>query len=188
MKVTIFEVCRSPEIKKITEPVVLSEFFAANGIDYEVYSNDGIWPHPVTISKNFIEACLKQSEPEIIHLAMHGDDYSFILKWSRAEQIKSRVPEAILTGPEIQRMREWREKLIVSGACNSSKLAPFFLEAGARAVIAPEFPVSWANLGQFFCVFYEALFSGEKIEEALKLALSRFPEYWCYQIHRKQAL
>lgn len=55
MKVTIFEVCRSPEIKKVTEPVVLSRFFAQKGIAYEVHSNDGIWPKPITVSKNFLE-------------------------------------------------------------------------------------------------------------------------------------
>jgi hypothetical protein len=93
MKVTILEVCRSPEIKKVTEPVVLSQFFAEMGIAYEIYSNDRIWPNLVTISKNFIEESLRKSEPEIIHLTMHGDDYSFILKWSGDENFRARVPQ-----------------------------------------------------------------------------------------------
>ena len=183
MKVTILEVCRSPEIQKVTEPVVLSRFFTEMGITYELYSNDHIWPNPVTISKSFIEECLRKSEPDIIHLAMHGDDYSFILKWSGAEDFRARIPQDILTGPQILKMSGWRGRLIVSGACNSSKLAPFFLKAGATAVIAPEFPVSWPNLGLFFCLFYEALFSGKEIAEALTLALVKFPEYRCYQVH-----
>jgi hypothetical protein len=187
MSVIIFETCRSPEIKKLTEAVVLSRFFTEKGIDYELYSNDHIWPDPVTLNKVFIQDRLGRSEAKIVHLAMHGDHYSLILNWSKAGNIASRVPEDQLTGPEIRQMAEWQEKLIVSGACSSARLAPFFLAAGAAAVVAPEFPINWPNLGAFFCTFYEALFSGPEIAEVLALACSKFPEYRSYRLYQKKS-
>jgi hypothetical protein len=183
MKVLILEVCRSPEVKKETEAVILSRFFTGQNIAYELYSNDGIWPTRTEIDKAFIRVCLSQPEAKIVHLAMHGDDYSFILRWSKDENIRARIPEEIMTGPDILKMKEWQGKVIVSGACNSSHLARFFLDAGAKAIVAPEVPISWLNLGDFFSVFYQALFAGEAVETALQLAVIRFPEYRSYRVH-----
>jgi CHAT domain-containing protein len=185
MKITIFEVCRSPEVQKVTEPVVLSRFFSEQGISYELYSNDGIWPERVRLDKAFIQQRLANPEIEIVHLAMHGDDYSFILRWSQGEPARARVPEDVLTGPDIRRMAEWQGKLVVSGACSTARLAHFFLGAGATAVVAPEQPVPWPNLGQFFCLFYQALFSGQPPDSALRQAVEQFPEYGCYQAFRR---
>jgi hypothetical protein len=36
MKIIIFEVCRSPEIKKETEALILSKLFKQENIDYEL--------------------------------------------------------------------------------------------------------------------------------------------------------
>ena len=181
MKIVIFEVCRSPEIKKITEPVILSQFFQEQGIDYELYSNDQIWSSPAIVNKGLISTCLAKAMFDIVHLAVHGDKNSLILKWSTDKEIGLRVPEDILTGSEILNMPEWRDKIIVSGACNSSHLAPFFLGAGAKAVIAPPIPVDWPNLGPFFCVFYAGLMQGQMLERVLNTAISKFPEYACYK-------
>lgn len=183
MKVIILEVCRSPEIRKETEAVILSRLFTERNIDYELYSNDKVWPNQTQIDKEFIQRCLKKPENKVIHLAMHGDDYSFILRWSKDENFRARKPEETLTGSDIRQMTEWQGKLVVSGACNSSHLAKFFLEAGAKAIVAPEVPISWLNLGNFFSVFYQALFAGEEVTAALQLAVTQYPEYKNYKVH-----
>lgn len=188
MKIVIFEVCRSPEIEKITEPVVLSRFFQQKKIDYQLYSNDQRWSAPITISQELIKSCLTEASFDFVHLAMHGDNYSLILKWSTDRDVRLRVAEDSLSGLEIIKMAEWQDKIIVSGACNSSHLAPFFLKAGAKAVIAPPVPVNWPNLGQFFCLFYEGVVQGQTLETALQVAITAFPEYACYKIHQKQEL
>jgi len=182
MKVIIFEVCRSPEIQKETEAQVLSQFFSENGIEYELYSNDGIWPVKTVIDKNFIKYCLTKSEVRTVHLAIHGDDKGLILKWSNAKTIADRIPEDRLTGIEIREIKEWNKKLIVSGACSSAKLASFFLDTGAEAVIAPDVPIDWTNLAEFFRVFYKTLFSAQKPASALEFAITQFPEFKSYHI------
>ena len=183
MKVAIFEVCRSPEIKKETEALILSKFFKQENIDYEVYSNDGIWFKRTVLDKNLLRQCLKQSNPGIIHLAMHGDEQGLILKWSNSEDIRNRVVEDLLTSLDIKTISEWHDKLLVSGACSSAKLARFFLDAGVTGVIAPLTPISWLNLGRFFQVFYKALFSSQPPRSALALAITQFPEFKSYQVY-----
>ncbi len=184
MKVGIFEVCRSPEVIKVTEPLILSRFFTKEGIDFEVYSNDSIWSPAVIISKDFLKRCLKEPDMTIVHLAMHGNRYGFVLKWSKAQDIGARIPEDNLTASDILQMAEWRGKLIVSGGCETSGMASYFLQAGATAVIAPKYPINWPNLGRFFCEFYQALFLGQRMERALETAISTFPEYDCYEIYQ----
>jgi hypothetical protein len=183
MKVVIFEVCRSPEIRKDREALILSNFFIEQSIDYEVYSNDGIWLDRKVLNKELLVHYLKHSGAGIVHLAMHGNDDGLVLKWSESENIRNRVVEDLLTSFDIKTTCEWRGKLVVSGACSSAKLAKFFLDAGATGVIAPETPIPWLNLGRFFQIFYKALFTGQQPREALALAISQFPEYKSYQLY-----
>lgn len=112
MKVVIFEVCRSPEIKNETEALILSNFFKQESIDYEVYSTDGIWLNRKVLDKDLIRQYLKQSAPEIVHLAMHGDNNGLILKWSNEQDIKYRVAEDVLTSFDIKRITELHGKLL----------------------------------------------------------------------------
>jgi len=183
MKIIIFEVCRSPEIKKETEALILSNLFKQENIEYEVYSNDGIWLNRKVLDKDLIRQYLKQSDTEIVHLAMHGDNNGLVLKWSNAQDIKDRVAEDVLTGFDIKRIAEWHGKLLVTGACSSAKLAKFFLDAGAIGVIAPSTPIPWLNLGRFFQVFYKELFSKQPTRSALALAIAQFPEFKSYQFY-----
>jgi CHAT domain-containing protein len=185
MKVAIFDVCRSPEIKKETEALILSSFFNQEKIDYEVYSNDGIWLNKKVLNKDLIRQHLKQSDAEIIHLAMHGDNQGLILKWSKAQEIKERVPEDVLTSLDIKTTSEWQGRVVVSGACSSAQLSRFFLEAGATGVIAPSTPIPWLNLGRFFQVFYQALFSSQPTRSALALAIAQFPKFNSYQVYSR---
>ena len=184
MKILILEACRSPEIRKKTEGLILSCFFTEQGIDYELYSNDGIWSEKV-LNKQMIEQCLKKPGIEIVHLAMHGNDDSFVLRWSKTENISSRFPVELLTDSDIRTINQWQGKLVVSGACNSSKLASSFLASGVKGFIAPSKPVPWANLGSFFQLFYQALFSSQEAITALDLALSDFPEFESYRLYTK---
>jgi len=62
MKVAIFEVCRSPEIKKKTESLILSHFFTKQAIDYKLYSNDGIWQEKTIIDKDSFRLYLKKQD------------------------------------------------------------------------------------------------------------------------------
>jgi hypothetical protein len=183
MKVVILEVCRSPEIKKQTEALILSRFFTEQQIEYDLYSNDTIWPERTEINKYFIEQCLNEPDIGVVHLAMHGDARSFVLKWSHAEEIGRRVPEDLLTGPDIMAIPDWSGKLVVSGACSSATLAHYFLHAGAAAVIAPTIPIDWTKLGAFFSIFYTTLFEGQKARIALDRAIAQFPEFRSYRIY-----
>lgn len=182
IKVVIFEVCRSPEIRKKTEALILSQMFSRQGIDYELYSNDGIWPNKTIIDKDLIKCTLANPNVKIVHLALHGDDNGLVLKWSNAKRIRDRMPEDRLTAKEIKTSIEWKKKLIVSGACGSAILARFFLHAGAEAVIAPVIPIAWTNLAEFFGVFYTALFSGHDVAQALDVAITQFPEFRSYRV------
>ncbi|NEQ22029.1 MAG: CHAT domain-containing protein [Microcoleus sp. SIO2G3] len=183
MKVIIFEICRSPEIQKETEALILSNFFTQQGIDYKVYSNDAIWSERTVLDKDFMGRCLRNHDVGIVHLAMHGNNNGFVLRWSDAENIRYRVAEDLLTSFEIGMMSGWKGKMLVSGACSSAKLASSFLEAGATDVIAPETPIPWRNLGSFFKLFYQALFLGQNAISALALAISQFPEFKSYQVY-----
>jgi CHAT domain-containing protein len=183
MKVVIFEVCRRPEIKKETETLILSRFFQQENIEYEIYSNDGILLNSKVLDKDLVRQYLKQSEAEIVHLAMHGHNKGLILKWSNEQEIKERVPEDVLTSFDIKTTSEWQGKVVVSGACSSAPLARFFLQAGATSVIAPSTPISWLNLGKFFQIFYKALFSSQPTRLALALAIAQFPEFKSYQVY-----
>ncbi len=183
MKVVIFEVCRSPEFKKETEALILSNFFREQNIDYEVYSNDGIWLDKTVLDQNLLRQVLKESGADIVHLAMHGNDMGLVLKWSESKDIRDRIAEDILTKFGIKEINEWHGKLLVSGACSSAKLAKSFLDVGATGVIAPETSIPWINLGRFFQIFYKALFSGQQANSALALAISKFPEFKSYQAY-----
>ncbi|HBE20027.1 MAG TPA: hypothetical protein DEG17_21300 [Cyanobacteria bacterium UBA11149] len=183
MKVAIFEVCRTPEIKKKTEAVILTNFFSKHNIEYELYSNDYIWENTTIIDKNFIELSLQKSDASIVHLALHGNDNSLILKWCNKEQIIKRIPEDILSNIDIKLMNGWRDKLIVSGACYSAQLADSFLEAGAMAVIAPKTAIPWTNLGKFFSIFYKSFLLDQNLIVALDLAKAHFPEFNSYYLY-----
>jgi len=183
MKVAIFEVCRSPDVVKVTEPVILSRFFKAEGIDFQIHSNDAIWPSSTIISLDYLRKCLQEQDITIVHLAMHGNKYGFVLKWSSEQDIGRRTPEDNLLASDIVRMKGWQGKLVVSGACETAGMAAYFLQAGALAVVAPKYPISWTNLAQFFCEFYRGLFFGKQAEQALKIATAKFPEYACYDIY-----
>jgi hypothetical protein len=182
MKVIVFEVCRSPEIAKMTEAFILSKIFSQKGIDYEIYSNDGIWLSKTIIDKYFIKSCLANYDIKIAHLALHGDNSGLILKWSSTKRIKDRIPVLRLTGNDIKAIKEWNKKLIVSGACSSAKFAKYFLYAGAEAVIAPSTPIDWTNLADFFGLFYAMLFSGQKASQCLDTAIIKYPEFESFNL------
>ncbi len=160
MKVIILESCRRPEIKKETQALLLSNFFTQQGIDYELYSNDGIWQERVIVDQDLLKCCLKKLDIGIVHLAMHGSYDGFVLRWSSNETISKRVAQELLTNSDIKAISEWHGKLVVSGACCFAGLASSFLDGGATGVVAPENLIPWTNLGKFFSLFYKALFLG----------------------------
>ncbi len=143
-----------------------------------------MWSEKIVLNKEIVKQCLKKPGIEIVHLAMHGNYDSFVLRWSNAENISSRVPVELLTDSDIRTIAQWDGKLVVSSAC-TSKLASSFLASGAMGLIAPNKPVPWANLGSFFQLFYQALFSSHKAISALDLALSEFPEFESYHLYSK---
>jgi len=188
MKVVILECCRSPEIKKETEALLLSNFFTQQGIDYELHSNDQLWQERVILDKELLRLCLRKLDVGIVHLAMHGSKDGLVLKWSSTESISKRVAQELLTNSDIRAMSEWRRKMVVSGACCSAGLASSFLDAGATGVVAPENLIPWTNLGKFFSVFYQALFFGQDAASALTVAISQFPEFKSYRLYSREEL
>lgn len=183
MKVLILEACRSPEINKgLTESLVLSQLFRSNGIDYELYSNDGIWTNRVHLDETLIRNCLKDPSIEIVHFAVHGGSQGLILQWSDAPYIGNRVPLILLSGSTIRLMEGFQGKLIVSGACSSAQFANDFLAAGARAVVAPLAEIPWSEIGLFFKSFYLSYYLSASAKGALSKAVKDFPQYNCYHI------
>jgi hypothetical protein len=183
MKVLILEACRSPEIDKgLTEPLILSKLFTNNNIEYELYSNDGIWTNQVQIDEALIRNRLKESSINIVHFAVHGGVQGLILKWSNDAYVGHRVPVSFLTGSGIRLIEEFQGKLIVSGACASAQFADDFLAAGADAVVAPLTEISWSKLGLFFKIFYLSYRSSKSVKDALNKAVEEFPQYNCYHV------
>lgn len=122
MKVLILESCRSPEINKgVTESLILSRLKSENNIEYELYSNDGIWENPTLIDESLIRNLLKESSIDVVHFAVHGGEEGLILQWSNAIDLSKKVPVSVLTGSQISLLKELSGKLIVSGACSSAQ-------------------------------------------------------------------
>lgn len=187
MRVLILEACRSPEINKgLTEPLVLSQLFSDNDIEYEIYSNDGIWANQVQIDEALIRSRLKEFTVDIVHLAVHGGAQGLILKWSNAPDIGDRVPLSLLAGSEIRLIKEFQGKLIVSGACASAQFANDFLAAGADAIVAPLTEISWSKIGLFFKTFYLSYRLSKSAQDALNTAVDEFPQYSCYRVFENQ--
>jgi len=183
MRVLILEACRSPEVNKgLTESLVLSKLFSDNDIEYELYTNDGIWTNRIHIDKALIRSRLKESPIDIVHFAVHGGAQGLVLKWSDADRIGNRIPLDLLTGSEIRLIRELQGKLIVSGACTSAQFANDFLAAGAHAVVAPLTEISWSKIGLFFKAFYLSYRLSKSAPDALNKAVEEFPQYDCYRV------
>lgn len=182
MKVLILEACRSPEVDKgFTEAIVLSKLFDDNGIDYELYSNDGIWANKVYLSEALIGSYLSSSI-DIVHFAVHGGSQGLILRWSNAPYVGNRTPLELLTGNAIRSTEEFQGKLVVSGACASAQFANDFLAAGACAVVAPLTEIPWLDIGLFFKRFYLSYRLSESAKNALNIAVEDFPQYSCYRV------
>lgn len=181
MNVLILEVCRSPELMKVTTPMILTHFFIEEGIEYKIISNDGIWSESTILTKNIFKKLINETECGIIHLSMHGNNQNLALRWSGDMNLENRVVVDALNASDIEEMSSWEEKLIISGACATAKLAPSFLKVGAKGVVAPENIIIWTNLGHFFRLLYGSLNSGKNIETALSLAISNFPELESYR-------
>lgn len=183
MRVLILEVCRSPETNKgRTESSVLSQLFTDNAIEYELYSNDGIWESKVQIDKALIHSRLKESSIDIVHFAVHGGAQGLILKWSNDSYVGHRVPIDFLTSSEIRSIKEFQGKLIVSGACESAQFADDFLAVSSEAVVAPLTEIPWAKMGLFFKTFYLSYRSSKSAQDALNQAIKEFPQYSCYRV------
>lgn len=185
MKVALLEVCRRPEIPKVsTEAIVLNRAFEDIGIDFDLYSNDQYWTKRrkagQVVSMEIIAILARDPLIDVIHFAMHGSESGLILSWSGS--INERAPERILGPLEIMEGPRLGGKLIVSGACQSAHLADEFIAAGARAVVAPSIDVPWMNLGAFFKSFYSHLFGGLDAIQSLELAKTPFPELESYRL------
>jgi len=188
MKVAIFEVCRRPEVSKPnTEAIVLSRCFSDLGVEFELYTNDGIWAERPKagsiVDRNLIKNRLSDSDIDVAHFAVHGSPEGLVLNWSGP--CHNRIAADILTGPEIRAMEEFRGKLVVSGACGSASLASDFLSTGASAFVAPQVEIPWKNLGIFFQAFYAALQAGSTAEVALRSAILDNPELTSYRVYSR---
>jgi CHAT domain len=186
MKIALFEVCRRPEVlKQSTEAIVLTECFTNLGIEFELYTNDGYWADRSkagsTLNREIIRKCLGDQNVDIVHFAVHGGPTGLALKWSGP--INNRVAVDVLTGSEIRGMKEFRDRLIVSGACGSAELAKDFLAVGATAFVAPDLEIPWKNLGMLFHSFYESLKSGSTVEASLASAVSGHPDLASYRVY-----
>lgn len=185
MRVALLEVCRRPEIAKVsTEGIVLSRAFEDIGIECELYSNDQYWSRRkkagTIVSMELIAKLAEDPLIDVIHFAMHGNDRGLILSWSGP--LDDRAPGTTLGPRDITEGPRLGGKLIVSGACHSAHLADELIAAGAKAVVAPSIDVPWMNLGAFFKSFYARLFSGLEAAKSLELAKAPFAELTNYRL------
>jgi hypothetical protein len=187
MKVAVFEVCRRPEVPKAnSEAKILHDCFLQLGINFDLYTNDGfLGDYPKTgenIDREIIAAALSDPQIDVVHFAVHGQPgVGLVLKWSGP--IGQREVANTLTGAEIRQMSISQNKLVVSGACESSSLAQDFIFAGAKAYVSPRFEIPWAYLVLMFQTFYAALQSGATTEAALAQAVANYPELASYEVH-----
>jgi hypothetical protein len=188
MRVVIFEVCRRPEIRKEnTEGTILRDCFADIGVPHRVYTNDRFWggppPSGTVVNLGTISDALIGDGATTVHFAVHGGTEGLVLEWSGP--VDRRSPRAVLTGHDISSMTsEFGGRLVVSGACGSGALSPFFLSAGATGFVAPETEISWLNLGAFFKVFYSGLSADQDTQTSLSRARQLHPELASYRYYK----
>ena len=186
MRVAIFEVCRRPEVLKgDTEAAILSTCFPKLGIAYDLISNDGIWAGRSqwgVVNRATMRRVLSDSRISVVHFAVHGAPDGLVLRWGGP--LVDREARDVLTAAQIARLRIFRDRLVVSGACSSVALAGAFLTAGASAFIAPEDEIPWGNLAAFFRAFYRSLAKGSGLEHALAGAINGRPELRSYRVVR----
>jgi len=187
MKVAILEVCRRPEVPKAnSEAKILHSCFQQLGIDFDLYTNDNFWADcpkaGENVDREVVSAVLRDPQIDVVHFAVHGEPHGgLVLKWSGT--IAQRKVADTLSGAEIRQMRISQNKLVVSGACESSNLARDFIRAGAKAYVSPKFEIPWAYLGLMFQTFYAALQSGLTTEAALSQAVANYPELASYEVY-----
>jgi hypothetical protein len=184
MKVTIFEVCRRPEVpKQDTEGQVLRAALARLGIAHDLHSNDGIWAGVPGVARRPGIAAVARAAADphvgVLHFATHGTAEGLVMAWSGP--IDARVPRVLLTPAKVRRTLRLAGRLVVSGACQSAHMADDFLHSGARGVIAPEREIPWARLGAFFTALYRNLASGQPPAAALAQARGGFAELASYR-------
>jgi len=186
MKVIFLEVCRNPEINKSTDTRVVSEYLKSKSIEFDIYSNDGIWPNRTALSRTVIASALERPGVKLVHLSAHGDQDGIVLTWTNAEKIRDRHPEIILTGRDIAAMPQWKDKIVVTASSTTTALVDDFLKAGALAVVSPDRTISWKHVNSFFESFYEGVASRLPIGKALAASVSKFPELQNITIHAKR--
>jgi hypothetical protein len=186
MKVAILEICRRPEVlKENTEAKILSTYVQEHRIDFDLYSNDDFWADRpkagAIVDRGVIAAALIDPEIDVVHFAVHGGPTGLVLKWSGP--VGQREVADTLTGAEIRQISVSHDKLVVSGACESSNLANDFIFAGAKAYVSPKEEIPWVDLGSMFKSFYSALLSGATIEGALAQAVANHKELESFQVY-----
>ena len=145
-KVLLFEVCPDPDMQEETEARDLHYYFNKESVTFSIVTNDNRWPKQTKLSKEIVEMKVKAENPEIIHLAIHGLDTGLVIS-SEGEK------ETILSVAEMEKMTIWKDKIVVSGACEGGKYTERLLARGAMFVLASERQIPWQNLGKFFTVF-----------------------------------
>ncbi|TAF54363.1 MAG: CHAT domain-containing protein [Oscillatoriales cyanobacterium] len=186
MKVLFIEVCRNPEIEKSTDTRVVSDYLKTKGIDYKVFSNDGIWPQKTKLTRAVLASSLNQPGANLVHLSSHGDENGLVLQWTEAPQIRDRRPNLILSPTEIATMSEWSGKLVVTASSTTTVLADKFLQAGALGVVSPDRTISWRHVNSFLEEFYEGLASRKPLGQALSQSSAKYPELAHITIHAKR--
>jgi len=186
VKVLLVGVCRSPEYDKgDTEPVFLSRLFDRWGVQHAVYSNAGVWPEPVQVTPDRLGTWVAETDPDVVHLAMHGDPQGLVLRWSHEPETRQRRPTAWLTPKDIASMEGWSGRLVLSGACESGLvLSNALLCSGATRVVATLEDVPWARLAYFFGDLYERLLDHPaSLNAAVRDAATRYPELSSYRVY-----
>lgn len=172
-KILLFEVCPNPNIKEETEARDLYRFFTKSNTSFQIITNDKRWQKQTQLSKALIENSIEAVNPEIIHIAIHGESTRLAI-----------AEHESLTTSDMKNMNVWKDKIIVSGACEGGKYAQLLLNKGAKMVVASNKKILWPNQGKFFSKFYEGLLTKIKPELALEEAIHLYPEYESYKIHK----
>lgn len=163
------------------EASALVGVFASKNYSWRVLSNDPLWLNPSWPTKESIDSTIDEFNPTFVHFALHGGKTGLILTIPEIAGIKT-----LLSWQDIETMLCWKDRIVITGACEVLPYANSFLRAGSIAVVAPTESITWDRLCHFLRILYSNILDGQSLSNALASAIKHgnkyYGEYECFGI------